>query len=170
MGGSCGECCGGLMWYGVCVCVVAGFSVQAVQGNEDITMLVSQLLPAGEISQVKRIRGREEDGKGKGRDLKAKTSLSSVMLNIYCFKKIFTIFDVLLSSTWTVRSLKLKRTKPGPMKHWKCHQEKEKKRKKNEEVPQHASFTVVCWPFCFALLILRPAFPKVNTVKARLLA
>lgn len=55
----------------VCVCVVAGFSVQpAAQANEAITMLVSEPLPAGETSQVKREREREEvEG---GRDLKAK--------------------------------------------------------------------------------------------------
>lgn len=47
---------------------------------------------------------------------------------------------------------------------------REKKRGGGDKVPQHASLMAVCWPFCFALLISRPAFPKVNTATAKLLA
>lgn len=43
-------------------------------------------------------------------------------------------------------------------------------RQEKELLPQHASSVVVCWPFCFALLISRPACPKVNTATAKLLA
>lgn len=48
----------------VCVCVVAGFSVQpAAQANEAIIMLVSEPLPAGETSQVKREKERGGGGR-----------------------------------------------------------------------------------------------------------
>lgn len=119
VGGNCGE---SVLWWSdvvwcVCVCVVAGFSVQ----QWSMKLLLCWCL--SHCQQVKPARWRETEGewgrwewKREGdRDLKAKTILSSVPLNIYCFFKkraAFSIFDVLLSSTWTARSLKLTRTKP----------------------------------------------------------
>ena len=108
--------------------------------------------------------GEETEEKGGGKDLKAKTSLSSMALNIYCFffflKGCIHIFDVLLSSTWSARSLKRTRTKPRLDEALEVSSREKKKKCHNT---LHSR--LFAGSFCFALLISRPAFPKVNTAK-----
>lgn len=124
--------------HGVCACVYVWWLVSLFSQQHRpmkplpcwCLSLCQQVIPARWRGREREKRWREiGEEKGGGQGFKSKkTSLFSAPLNIYCSKKkaAFSIFDVLLSSTWTATSLKLTRTKLEQMKRWKCQWGKKK--------------------------------------------
>ena len=114
--------------------------------------------------------GEETRGKGRGHGFKSKNKpffYGTKYLLFFLKRAAFSIFDVLLSSTWSARSLKRTRTKPRLDEALEVSSREKKKKKKCHNTLHSRLFA---GSFCYAFLISRPAFPKVNTTTAKLLA